>query len=127
MKDQQRQDGLTSSPHSRPAAAKRRSGQAGSLASGGIHQRRSLVSSLVSTNRTRELVASPELARACLTSLDSRQARRAVTLLARASADDPEAETLLSQTLPDVAGFIIGLDAPRETLTAIFNAIPTRP
>ena len=72
----------------------------------------------------RELVASPEVSQACLTSLDSRQARRAVTLLARASSDDPEAEALLSRTLPDVADFIVGMDAPRETLTAIFNAIP---
>jgi hypothetical protein len=79
---------------------------------------------LAELHTVRELVASPELSRACLMSLDSRQARRAVTLLARASVDDPEAEALLSQTLPDVAGFIAGLDAPRETLTAIFNAIP---
>ena len=71
-----------------------------------------------------ELVASPELSRACLMSLDSRQARRAVTLLARASADDPEGEALLGRALPDFADFIAGLDAPRETLTAIFNAIP---
>jgi hypothetical protein len=79
---------------------------------------------LAELHTVRELVASPELSRASLTSLDSRQARRAVTLLARAAADDPEAEALLSQTLPDVAGFIVGLDAHRETLTAIFNAIP---
>ena len=47
-----------------------------------------------------------------------------MTLLARASADYPEAEALLSQTLPDVADLIADLDAPAETLTAIFNAIP---
>lgn len=79
---------------------------------------------LAELHTVRELVTSPELAQACLTGLDSWQARRAVTLLARASADDLEAEALLSQTLPDVAEFIVGLDAPRETLTAIFNAIP---
>ena len=79
---------------------------------------------LAELHTVRELVASPELSQACLTSLDSRQARRAVTLLARASSDDPNAEALLSQTLPDVADFIVGLDAPRETLTAIYNAIP---
>ena len=79
---------------------------------------------LAELHTVRELVASPELSQACLTSLDSRQARRAVTLLARASSDDPDAEALLSQTLPDVADFIVGLDAPRETLTAIYNAIP---
>ena len=71
-------------------------------------------------------IASLELSRACLTSLDSRQALRAVTLLARASSDDPDAEALLSQTLPDVADFLEGLDAPRETLTAIYNAVPYR-
>jgi hypothetical protein len=79
---------------------------------------------LAELHTVRELAASPELSQACLTSLDSRQARRAVTLLARASSDDSEAEALLSQPLPDVADFIVGLDAPRETLTAIFNAIP---
>ena len=79
---------------------------------------------LAELHTVRELIASPELSQACLTSLDSRQARRAVTLLARASSDDPDAEALLSQTLPDVADFIVGLDAPRETLTAIYNAVP---
>ena len=79
---------------------------------------------LAELHTVRELVASPELSQACLTGLDSRQARRAVTLLARASSDDPDAEALLSQTLPDVADFIAGLDAPRETLTAIYNAVP---
>ena len=81
---------------------------------------------LAELHTVRELVASPELSQACLTSLDSRQARRAVTLLAWASSDDPDAEALLSQTLPDVADFIVDLDAPRETLTAIYNAIPYR-
>ena len=79
---------------------------------------------LAELHTVRELVASPELSQACLTSLDSRQARRAVTLLARASSDYPDAEALLSQTLPNVADFIVGLDAPRETLTAIHNAVP---
>ena len=51
--------------------------------------------------RAEYLHASPELSQACLTRLDSRQARRAVTLLARTSSDDPDAEALLSQTLPD--------------------------
>ena len=79
---------------------------------------------LAELHTVRELIASAELSQACLTSLDSRQARRAVTLLARASSDDPDAEALLSQTLPGVADFIVGLDAPRETLTAIYNAVP---
>jgi tetratricopeptide (TPR) repeat protein len=79
---------------------------------------------LAELHTVRELAASSELASACLSDLDVRQARRAVTLLARASADDPNAEALLSQVLPGVAGFLADLDAPVETLTAIFNAIP---
>jgi tetratricopeptide (TPR) repeat protein len=72
---------------------------------------------------TRELSTSAELARACLAGLDARQARQAVTVLARASTDDPLAEELLEGVLPDVAQFLEDLDAPRETLTAIYNAI----
>jgi tetratricopeptide (TPR) repeat protein len=72
----------------------------------------------------RELDASPEFSQACLTNLDARQALRAVTLLARASSDYAEAEELLSQTLPTVADLIAGMQAPAETLIAIFNAIP---
>ena len=72
----------------------------------------------------RELDASPEFSRACLTNLDDRQALRAVTMLARASSDYVEAEELLSQTLPTVADLIAGTQAPAETLMAIFNAIP---
>jgi hypothetical protein len=71
-----------------------------------------------------ELAASPELAQACLIRLDARQALRAVTLLARASSDYPEAEDLLRQTLPHVIGLITGMHAPAERLTAIFDAIP---
>jgi tetratricopeptide (TPR) repeat protein len=79
---------------------------------------------LAELHTLRELADSPELAQACLTDLDARQALRAVTLLARASSDYPEAEVLLSDTLPNVADLIAGMQAPAETLTAIFNAIP---
>ena len=79
---------------------------------------------LAELHALRELVASPELARACLTNLDARQAQRALTLLARASADYSEAEELLSQVLPDVANLIVHLDVPLEALVAIYNAIP---
>ena len=72
----------------------------------------------------RQLTASPDLARACLTGLDARQALQAVTLLARASADDPHAEELLRQALPGTANLITGMQAPVETLTTIVNAIP---
>jgi Tetratricopeptide repeat len=71
----------------------------------------------------RELSRSVEFASVCLAGLDGRQARQAVTVLARASADDPHAEELLERVLPDVAQFLADLDAPRETLTAIYNAI----
>jgi hypothetical protein len=55
---------------------------------------------LAELHTVRELAAAPDLARSCLAHLDARQAKRAVTLLARASADDPDAERLLSQALP---------------------------
>ena len=71
-----------------------------------------------------ELAGAAELTKACLTGLDAYQARRVLTLLARASMDDPEAEPLLKGVLPDVAAFVADLEAPPETLTAIYNAIP---
>ncbi len=76
--------------------------------------------SLAELHTIRELAGSRELAHACLTGLDARQARRALTVLARASAGNAEAEDLLGQILPDTAD----VDAPLETLIAIFNAIP---
>ncbi len=79
---------------------------------------------LAELHTVQELTASAELARGCLIDLDSRQARRAVTLLARASSDYPRAEALLSEILPEVAELIADLDAPRETLKAIFYLIP---
>ena len=72
----------------------------------------------------RELADSPDLARACLSRLDARQALQAATLLARASSDHPHAEELLRQALPSVADLITGGPAPAETLTMIYNAIP---
>jgi hypothetical protein len=79
---------------------------------------------LAELHTMRELTASPDLARACLSGLDARQALQAVTLLARASADDPHAEELLRQTLPGTADLITGISAPRDTLATIVNAIP---
>jgi Tetratricopeptide repeat len=79
---------------------------------------------LAELHTLRELTASPDLARACLTGLDARQALQAVTLLARASADDPRGEELLRQALPGAADLITGMQAPVDALTAIFNAIP---
>jgi hypothetical protein len=52
------------------------------------------------------------LTQACLTGLDARQALQAVTLLARASTDDPHAEEMLRQALPGTADLITGIQAP---------------
>jgi tetratricopeptide (TPR) repeat protein len=79
---------------------------------------------LAELHTLRELVASPELARSCLTNLDARQGIRAVALLARASSDYPEAEGLLTRILPSMADLLAGMEAPAEILTAILNAIP---
>ena len=79
---------------------------------------------LAELHTLQELAAAPELAHSCLTRLDSRQALKAVTLLARASSDYPEATALLGDTLPDVVDLIADMQGPAETLTTIFNAIP---
>lgn len=79
---------------------------------------------LAELHTVRELAASPEFALACLADLNTEQALRAVTLLARASADQPEAVTFLRQTLPEVIDLIIIGHAPAENLSVIFNAIP---
>jgi tetratricopeptide (TPR) repeat protein len=79
---------------------------------------------LAELHALRELGASPDLARMCLTDLDTRQGLRAVAMLARASADEPEAENLLRGILPDVADLVAEMDAPAEILAAVFNAIP---
>jgi tetratricopeptide (TPR) repeat protein len=72
----------------------------------------------------RELADAPELANACLSGLEARQAVRAVTLLARASSDHSYAGELLRQILPNVANLIASMPVPAETLTVIYNAIP---
>ena len=79
---------------------------------------------LAELHTLRELTKSPELAQACLASLNPRQALRAVTLLARAASDYPQAEELLRQILPSIADVVADLHAPAETLTVIYNAIP---
>jgi tetratricopeptide (TPR) repeat protein len=79
---------------------------------------------LAELHAVRELTAAPEFARACLTGLDALQALRAVTLLARATSDHPEAEALLGQALPGTASLITGMPVAAQELTAIYNAIP---
>jgi tetratricopeptide (TPR) repeat protein len=79
---------------------------------------------LAELHATRELGASPVLTQKCLSELTERQAQQALILLARASADHPEAEPLLESALyrfPDVPA---GIQAPRETLIAVANSIP---
>ena len=73
---------------------------------------------------TRELAASPALAHACLNGLDEGQARRALVLLARASADHQAARALLEAALLRFPAVIAEMDAPRQVMTAIADAIP---
>jgi tetratricopeptide (TPR) repeat protein len=71
-----------------------------------------------------QLAASPDFAERCLTDLDDRQARRAFTVLGRASTDQPAARPLLERLLPLLRNVVDNLDAPVETLIAIASAIP---
>jgi Tetratricopeptide repeat/Anaphase-promoting complex subunit 5 len=73
---------------------------------------------------TTELAASPELAQACLTGLDERQARQALILLARASAEHQAAEAMLERALFTFPQVVAGIQAPREVMIAVANAIP---
>jgi tetratricopeptide (TPR) repeat protein len=73
---------------------------------------------------TRELAAAPELSQACLTRLGGAQARRALILLARASAEHPAARTLLEEALSLFPDVVAGLAEPREVMIAVANAIP---
>ena len=73
---------------------------------------------------THQLAASDDLARACLTKLDDIQAQQALIVLGRASTDYEAAESLLERILPLVSRVAAALQAPRETLIAISNAIP---
>ena len=74
----------------------------------------------------RELGTSPELARACLTGLDIRQARRAAAFLARACADYGNAAALLKLVLADIADRRAELESPVETLTAVLSVLPAQ-
>jgi hypothetical protein len=65
---------------------------------------------------SRELEKSQALAERCLTSLNDRQARRAVVTLARASADYEAAAQVLETLLPLVSDVVVSIDAPIETL-----------
>ena len=71
-----------------------------------------------------ELANSPVLAERCLTALDESQALRALTLLGRASTDQPAASQLLLQVLPFLDAVVEGLPADVDLLTEISDAIP---
>jgi tetratricopeptide (TPR) repeat protein len=73
---------------------------------------------------TSQLDESPELAEACLNRLDERQARRAMILLAQAVADYPAARLFLERALFRFSDAVSGIDAPRDTMITIVNAMP---
>jgi len=73
---------------------------------------------------TQELDESPGLAHACLTNLNERQARQALILLARASAEYPAARRFFEEALFKFNDVIPAIEAPQDTMIAIANAIP---
>ncbi|GAA2409852.1 tetratricopeptide repeat protein [Nonomuraea africana] len=74
---------------------------------------------------TYQLCRSPALLSACLEDLDSEQGRRALVMLARAAQElDPAAE-ILQQLLPAVAAEAGSVAAPRETLVALYEVLPS--
>jgi Tetratricopeptide repeat/Anaphase-promoting complex subunit 5 len=79
---------------------------------------------LAELHATRELAGSPALSHNCLSGLTERQAQQALVLLARASAEHPEAKPLLESALFRFPDAPFGIRAPRETLIAVANSIP---
>jgi tetratricopeptide (TPR) repeat protein len=73
---------------------------------------------------TRQLAASAELLESCLGDLDERQRRRALVTLARAAQELEAAGQLLQRLLPQVAGEVGTVPASRETLVALYAALP---
>ncbi|MGN9789116.1 tetratricopeptide repeat protein [Nonomuraea sp. ZG12] len=73
---------------------------------------------------TRQLGGSVELLEGCLADLDERQARRALVTLARAAQELDAAGEILQRLLPVVAGEVGSVPAPRETLVALYEALP---
>src|SRR5271166_2699405 len=93
--------------------------EGGGLWLGSLHPDR-----LAELHVTRELAASPILTDKCLSELTERQAQQALVLLARASADNPEAKLLMESALFRFPEIPAGINAPRETLIAVANSIP---
>ncbi|MFF5111591.1 tetratricopeptide repeat protein [Streptosporangium sp. NPDC000509] len=73
---------------------------------------------------TREFSRSAELLEACLDELDAQQGRRALVTLARAAQELEAAGEMLQKLLPSVAGEVGSVPAPRETLLALYEALP---
>ena len=73
---------------------------------------------------SRELAASPALAQACLTAVDAGQARRALILLARASAEHQAARRLLESAISRFPGVVADPAERREVMIAVADAIP---
>ncbi|MFC7590283.1 tetratricopeptide repeat protein [Nonomuraea antimicrobica] len=73
---------------------------------------------------TRQLSGCDELLEACLADLNERQARRALVLLARAAQELDAAGAMLQRLLPVVAGQVGAVPASRETLVALYEALP---
>lgn len=74
-----------------------------------------------------ELAASPELAARCLSDLNDRQALQTLTVLGRASADQPAAGALLERILPLAERLAADLPGDLRLLTAISGVIPRAP
>ncbi|SDR05130.1 AAA ATPase domain-containing protein [Thermostaphylospora chromogena] len=73
---------------------------------------------------TRQLTASAELLESCLKDLDEHQRRRALVTLARAAQELEAAGQILQRLLPQVAGEVGTIPASRETLVALYAALP---
>ncbi|MFI6457368.1 tetratricopeptide repeat protein, partial [Streptosporangium amethystogenes] len=72
----------------------------------------------------RELSESAELLETCLDGLNTRQKRRALVTLARAAQELEAAGEILQRLLPSVAAEVGALAASRETLLALYAALP---
>ncbi|GLW25329.1 molecular chaperone Tir [Microbispora amethystogenes] len=73
---------------------------------------------------TRYLTETPALLDVCMEGVDERQRRQALVTLARAAQELDAAGELLQRLLPKVAGEVGSVPASRETLIALYEALP---
>ncbi|WP_433498494.1 tetratricopeptide repeat protein [Sphaerimonospora sp. CA-214678] len=73
---------------------------------------------------TRELAAAPELLDACMERGEEQQRRQALVTLARAAQELDAAGDLLQHLLPVVVGEVGSIPASRDTLEALYAALP---